>query len=82
MFILTLAYPSHLFLSEAGQDRISIYVPPKVPPVSRTTKIYSYFRWSLFFSSSASSCTERMHNSRSAYRLLRDDQLLTPHGRR
>lgn len=55
---------------------------PKVLPVSRTTKLYSYFRWCLFFfvPSPASSCTEGMHNSHSAYHLLWDDQPVITHG--
>lgn len=39
--------------------------------------LFIYF----FVPSSASSCTEGMHNSHSAYRPLWDDQLITTHGR-
>lgn len=63
--------------SAVSVDRICTDVSPKVSPMWRTTKVNSYFRWSSFFSTPASSLTERMHNWHSAQRLLRDDQLLS-----
>lgn len=51
---------------------LCLYVLPKFPPVSRMTKMSSYFMW-------ISICTEHMHNLHLAHSLLWDDQLLTTH---